>query len=246
MRNFNLALLTLSWSACVSGYNHRHVPATTSSIGFTADPTTTTRRNLFQQAFAVAGSASTAALLTRSSYPAFAAATAADVSTLLYNDATHGFSMQVPADWVQSTQRLPDRRQMQVWKDPSDDQTILFIAYTPVRDDFTSLASFGSVDVVAEQTILPKGELAGIEGGVTSRLITAKSEKQAYFFDYTQAVPGVMEETHYRTIFSLAQGATGGAGAVLVTATLQTPETRYSKLQPLIEQVIQSYGKSKA
>ena len=209
------------------------------------DPsTTTTRRGLFQQTSAAFIGAAATATMAFSSAP-LAAIAASSTATSLYNDPTHGFSIQVPSDWIQSTQRLPDRRQMQVWKDPSDDQTLLFIAYTPVRDDFTSLGSFGSVDVVAEQTIMPKGELAGVVDETSSRLLSAKSEKQAYFFDYLQCVPGVVPETHYRTIFALAQGATGGAGAVLVTATLQTPEARYSKLQPVIDQVIASYGKSK-
>jgi hypothetical protein len=197
----------------------------------------TGRRSLFQQTSVIFGAAASALLIHDN--PANAATT-----TTLYNDPTHGFSLQVPSDWIQSTQRLPDRRQMQVWSDPKDANTILFIAYTPVRDDFTSLGSFGSVDVVAEQTILPKGELAGVEG-VSSRLISAKSEKQAYLFDYLQNVPGVIDETHYRTIFALAQGATGGAGAVLVTTTIQAPEVRYKQLLPLIDQVIDSYGKSK-
>lgn len=193
------------------------------------------RRGLFQNLIAAA---TTTAFVTRVS-PAAAA------STSLFNDPTHGFSIQVPSDWTASTQRLPDRRQMRVWQDPLDQQTLLFIAYTPVRDDFTSLGSFGSVEVVAEQTIMPKGQLAGAVDQVSSRLVSAKSEKQAYFFDYVQCVSGVTQETHYRTIFTLAQGATGGAGSVLVTATIQAPESRYEQLQPLFDQIIDSYGKSK-
>jgi hypothetical protein len=51
--------------------------------------------------------------------------------------------------------------------------------------------------------------------------------------------------THFRTIFTLQQGATGGAGAVLVTVTAQTPEKRYGELQSMFDQVMDSYGKSK-
>jgi hypothetical protein len=231
-----IPFLSLLSIARVYGYNPLPVPSCDRP---------TSRRVVFQQSWAAAaflGATTASTAFITSPSPAFAA----NASTSLYNDPLHGFSIQVPSDWIPSIQRLPDRRQMQVWKDPSDDQTLLFIAFTPVRDDFTSLGSFGSVEAVAEQTILPKGELAGTDSnGITSRLISAKSEKQAYYFDYTQTVPGVTEETHYRTIFALAQGATGGAGAVLVTATLQTTEANYSKLQPLIDQVIASYGKSK-
>jgi PsbP len=160
-----------------------------------------------------------------------------------FNDPQHGFSIKVPTDWVATNQQLPDRRKINLWTDPIDPSTLLFIAYTPVRDDFTSLGSFGSVDEVAERTILPKGELMG-EADVNAKMLSATSDKQAYFFDYRQATPK-LPLTHFRTIFTLQQGATGGAGAILVTVTAQTPETRYGELQSMFDQVIDSYGKSK-
>ena len=78
-------------------------------------------------------------------------------------------------------------------------------------------------------------------------MLSASAEKQAYFFDYRQAA-NQLPLTHFRTIFTLQQGATGGAGAVLVTVTAQTPETRYvgEDLQSLFDQVIDSYGKNKS
>lgn len=161
-----------------------------------------------------------------------------------FNDPQHGFSIKVPADWVATNQQLPDRRKINMWTDPNDPSTLLFIAYTPVRADYTSLGSFGSVDQVAEQTILPKGALMG-EVDVDAKMLSATADKQAYFFDYRQATPK-LPLTHFRAIFTLQQGATtGGAGAVLVTVTAQTPETRYGELQSMFDQVIDSYGKSK-
>jgi PsbP len=176
--------------------------------------------------------------------PNVANAAAASSSLTDFNDPQHGFSIKVPADWIATNQQLPDRRKINLWTDPSDPATLLFIAYTPVRDDFTSLGSFGSVDQVAEQTILPKGELMGVVD-VDSKMLSAVADKQAYFFDYRQAAPK-LPLTHFRTIFTLQQGATGGAGAVLVTVTAQTPEKRYGELQSMFDQVINSYGKSKA
>jgi len=161
-----------------------------------------------------------------------------------YDDPTHDFSIEVPGKWVQSTEKLPDRRKIQVWTDPSDEakSTVLFIAYTPVRDDFTSLASFGSVDQVAAQTVLPKGEIAGFDA--KSEMLSATSKNQAYYFDYVQEVPGLQPPTHYRAIFSLRQGATGGAGAVLVTVTAQAPQQRYGEIKPVLDRIVDSYGKS--
>lgn len=103
------------------------------------------------------------------------------------------------------------------------------------------MASFGAVDQVAAQTILPKGKIAGVD--VESKMLSSQSKNQAYYFDYTQAVPDVQPLTHMRAIFSLQQGATGGAGAVLVTVTAQSPQDRYEKTtKPILDHVIDSYG----
>lgn len=160
-------------------------------------------------------------------------------------DTECGFQILVPTGWERTEQSLSDRRKLRLFVDPSsgdDDKTILFIAYTPVRDDFTTLGSFGSVDQVAQMTILPKGSLAGDE--TESTMISAESKKNAYMFDYKSKVPN-QPERHFRTIFALAQGATGGAGGVLVTLTAQTPESRYGEMKGVFDEIIDSYGKAK-
>ena len=96
-----------------------------------------------------------------------------------------------------------------------------------------------SVDQVAQATILPKAELAAREG-IESEMLTAVAKKQAYFFDYIQSIPS-QPKTHFRTIFSLAAGATGGAGSVLVSITGQTPEADYASMEPLFNKVLDSY-----
>lgn len=92
---------------------------------------------------------------------------------------------------------------------------------------------------VAQATILPKSTLAGITD-ITSKMLNAESKKQAYFFDYVTKVPE-QPETHFRTIFSLATGAAGGLGNVLVSITAQTPEANYETMKPLFDKVIESY-----
>jgi hypothetical protein len=179
-------------------------------------------------------------------WPSTATAAATNTKFETYNDPVHGFSVLVPTDWVRTEQTLPDRRQILLWTDPSDagSKTNMFIAFTPVRDDFTSLSSFGSVDAVAAQTILPKGTLAG-ENNVQSEMKSAVSKKQAYFFDYTVCVTDKQPPTHVGTIFTLALGATGGVGAVLATITVQTPEERYQKdMKAVLETIMDSYGKN--
>jgi len=65
----------------------------------------------------------------------------------------------------------------------------------------------------------------------------------AYFFDYVQTVPS-QPKTHFQTIFSLAIGATGGAGNLLVTITVQSPEADYDSMKPLFTKILDSYQTS--
>jgi PsbP len=184
-------------------------------------------------------------------------AAAASTAFTTFNDAVHGFSIQVPSSWPQIQETLMDRRTILVWTDPTDTATSLFIAYTPVRDDYTSLGSFGSVDQVAAQTILPKqsgklmNENLSEDDLPQAKMLSAVSAKQAYIFDYIQQVGPIAKQqspslTHFRTIFTLTQGATGGAGAVLVTITAQAPQNRYDAIQSTMDTIINSYGKSSA
>ena len=61
-----------------------------------------------------------------------------------YKDNNCKFSISVPSEWVKTEQTLPDRRKIILYFKPESNQkTLMFIAYTPTRDDFTSLGSFG-------------------------------------------------------------------------------------------------------
>lgn len=70
-------------------------------------------------------------------------------------------------------------------------------------------------------------------------MLSAESKKQAYFFDYLTKVPQ-QPETHFRTIFSLAQGP-ASASNVLVSITAQTPEANYEAMKPLFDEILESY-----
>eukprot|EP00591_Stephanopyxis_turris_P007775 CAMPEP_0195521740 /NCGR_PEP_ID=MMETSP0794_2-20130614/19271_1 /TAXON_ID=515487 /ORGANISM="Stephanopyxis turris, Strain CCMP 815" /LENGTH=261 /DNA_ID=CAMNT_0040651359 /DNA_START=9 /DNA_END=794 /DNA_ORIENTATION=+ len=170
---------------------------------------------------------------------------AADVEYVPYEDAECGFKLMVPKGWEMTTQSLRDRRKIVFFIDPSTaestEKTLMFIAYTPVRDDFTQISSFGTVDQVGEMTILPKGTIGGVEG-TESKMLLSESKKNAYFFDYVVKTPE-QPKRHLRTIFSLANGATGGAGAVLVTLTAQTADSNYADVKPVFDEMFNSYGK---
>jgi hypothetical protein len=226
--------------ALVMGEASAYSPSSASSRSSELVSSSTTRRQWFSNGIV----ATTAAfgLTLPVVRPAEAAAT--DVALKTFDDPTAGFSVRVPERWTFAEQMLSDRRRFLTWVDPDDATTLVYIAYTPVRDDFTSLGSFGSVDQVAAQTILPKGKLMEENSEVTAKMLSAVSKNQAYVFDYLQEVPPMQPLTHYRTIFTLKPGATGGAGAVLVTVTAQTPEARYSSVKPLLDAVMDSYDKS--
>lgn len=159
-----------------------------------------------------------------------------------YKDSECKFEVSVPSTWEESKQTLPDRRKINFFVDPSssdNDKPLIFIAYTTVRDDFTSLGSFGSIDQVGQMTILPKGQIAGVQD-TESEMIKSESRKGGYFFDYTVKVDG-QPKRHFRTIFSLVPGATGGAGSVLVTLTAQCLESQYDNVKGMFDKVIDSY-----
>jgi hypothetical protein len=102
----------------------------------------------------------------------FAANAATKLET--FTDADYGFRLSTPIEWKKTIQTLSGRRKALFFTPDNNDgiiDTLLIIAYTPVRDDFTSLSSFGSVDAVAQATILPKGELGGTADN--SRMISA-------------------------------------------------------------------------
>lgn len=76
-----------------------------------------------------------------------------------FKDSNVGFEFQVPTTWTKSEQTLPDRRKILLFVNNGDNgeqggnvakglEDLIFVAYTTVRDDFTSLGSFGTVDQV--------------------------------------------------------------------------------------------------
>ena len=71
-----------------------------------------------------------------------------------FQDEDCGFEVKIPVSWEKSVQTLADRRKIILFIEPNtmeeEDKTLLFLAYTPVRDDFTSLSSFGTVDQVLD------------------------------------------------------------------------------------------------
>jgi hypothetical protein len=223
------------------------------------------RRSLWTRSLStLVGAYTTLSTVSLSGNYAYAVESSTTTKMEQYNDADYGFHLSIPKTWEVTEQKLSGRRKALFFTDPTSSnnatgtnniETFGFVAYTPVRDDFTSLASFGSVDNVAQMTILPKGDLAG--QGDDSKMLSAVSKNNAYYFDYvaTPVVPieagtstsGALTKTlkaqHFRTIFTLLP-LKNSAGMTLVTVTLQTSEERYAAVRVLFDQIIDSFGKN--
>ncbi|KAL7470262.1 hypothetical protein ACHAXS_010496 [Conticribra weissflogii] len=263
-------LLFLAVTTCVSAFqplassSRSHLLFRKFSIKddcFEVESIDSSRRTLLTQSIAAASST-----ILSSSFPFLA--NAASTNLQPYDDPEYGFRIQVPSSWEQSVQKLSGRRKALFFVDPKSasnggsTDTLLFVAYTPVRDDFTSLSSFGSVDQVAQSTILPKGDLAGAED--SSKMLSATSKNNAYYFDYVASpvvptTPGSNEAKagqmtmklppqHFRTIFTLLplRNAGASAGLTLVTITMQTTEEKYGDLKRMFDEIVDSYGKAPA
>jgi len=220
------------------------------------------RRNVLAQSFAAAAATATAM---------FPLVSNADTSSPLklesYVDEDYGFKLSIPSSFTSTVQKLSGRRKAVFFTDENakdsisgNIDTLGFIAYTPMRDDFTSLSSFGSVEEVGQSTILPKSELAGNKED--SKMFSAVSKNNAYYFDYVAKPivatdPGStasksgqltkeLETVHFRTIFTLLPLKTdvNTAGLTLVTITFQTTESKYSSLKASFDEIISSFGKA--
>ena len=216
------------------------------------------RRNVLTQSITAAGAAAM--------FPLVSVADDSSTAKLEpYVDSDYNFKLSVPSSFTSTQQKLSGRRKAVFFTDENSKDssgnidTLGFIAYTPMRDDFTSLSSFGSVDEVGQSTILPKSELAGNKED--SKMLSAVSKNNAYYFDYvakpivptdpgsSAAKSGQMttelEPVHFRTIFTLLPLKDANvAGLTLVTITFQTTEAKYSGLKSTFDEIISSYGKA--
>ena len=121
--------------------------ALTSSISSGVSPEETPSKTVTRRSWFV----KTAAIATAASLPLIVPipALAAEKFETYQNDVL-GFQISIPAGWEKVVQQLPDRRSITLFIDPTlgEDKPLMFIAKTPIQPDYTSLASFGSVDQV--------------------------------------------------------------------------------------------------
>ncbi len=169
------------------------------------------------------------------------AASAAGFATV-YKDERYGVSFGLPDGFVATPQELADGRRLVTAADPKDDDTNVFIAFTPIRPDYSSLGSFGTIDFVGN-TLLPQcGDLSygcSFQRGdmIDGKMLAKETFKGNYVYDYTIEQKGGPKR-HLRSIFAIKADA---GASVLVTLTAQCLEARHADLAPTFKAVIESY-----
>ncbi|TFJ84062.1 hypothetical protein NSK_004535 [Nannochloropsis salina CCMP1776] len=140
----------------------------------------------------------------------------------------------IPAKWGRTDTTIGtnnlDPRRIVVFKDPSSEANV-FIAYTPVQPDFTTLGAFGSILDVAK-TIVPKGR------GVESKLLNYEGRKGAYYYDYV-IQPAGQPKRHLTTLFALI--TISGTGECLATYTTSCLEDQWTVLEPVFDKITKSF-----
>lgn len=196
------------------------------------------RREFLGQAGAVALSAA----LTGAS-PVYAKDAEAAPGLEKYTDERYGGTFGVPAGWKPTPNQLEDGRRLVLATDPSDESTNIFIAFTPIRPDYTSLGSFGTIDFVAN-TVLPQcGDISypcSFEKGdkIEAKMLEQSTVGGNYVYDYTIQEKGGPVR-HLRSLFTVKTD--GGAG-ILVGLTAQCLELNYAGKSALFKEVLKSYS----
>ena len=107
-----------------------------------------------------------------------------------YTDARYGVSFGVPTGWTATPSELSDGRRLVLAADPVDESSNVFIAFTPIRPDYSALGSFGNIDYVAN-TVLPQcGDLSyacSFDKGdnIDAKMLSKETVKGNYMYDYT-------------------------------------------------------------
>jgi hypothetical protein len=192
------------------------------------------------------GKASAAALsvaLTGASSPVYAKDADSATGLEKYTDERYGGTFGVPAGWKPTPNQLDDGRRLVLATDPSDESTNIFIAYTAIRPDYTSLGSFGTIDFVAN-TVLPQcGDISypcSFDKGdkIEAKMLEQSTVNGNYVYDYTiQEKGGPIR--HLRSLFTVR---VDGGASLLVGLTAQCLEPNYAGKSALFQEVLKSYS----
>mmetsp|Transcript_24988 Transcript_24988/g.70385 ORF Transcript_24988/g.70385 Transcript_24988/m.70385 type:complete len:319 (-) Transcript_24988:195-1151(-) len=190
-----------------------------------------------------AGAAALAAALAGASSPVYAKEAEATAGLERYTDPRYGVSFGLPAGWKATPNELEGGRRIVIATSPGDDSTNIFLAFTPIRPDYTSLGSFGNIDFVANSVLPQCGDISypcSFDKGdkVNAVMLDKSTVGGNYVYDYTiQERGGPLR--HLRSLFTVK--ADGGA-SVLVGLTAQCLEPNYAGMSATFKEVLKSYS----
>lgn len=159
-----------------------------------------------------------------------------------FTDTRYGVSVTLPSGWSAVPQNLPDGRRLVLATDPSDEtkNTNVFLSFTPIRPDYSSLGSFGTIDYVGS-TLIPQ---CGVDpcklkngDGVEGRMLNTETVRGFYSYDYTIASNGGLT----RRLQSLFTVKADGASSILISLTAQCIEDRYDAVADTFKGVLNSF-----
>lgn len=161
-----------------------------------------------------------------------------------YTDPRYGVSFGIPTGWaVAPSKELPDGRRLVIATDPKDESNNVFISFTPIRPDYNTLGSFGTIDFVAN-TVLPQcGDLSyacsfAKGDGIDAQMLSKDTDKKGnYIYDYTIEQRGGPKR-HLRSLFTVQAD---GAANIIVGLTAQSLDSGYKELEPTFKAVLASY-----
>ena len=149
-------------------------------------------------------------------------------------------SFDVPAAWEKLTDSrdvLSEDRRLVVYANKNDSDENAFIAFTPVRGDYSSIGSLGNLDAVA-QNIIQTGE------GVESTLLSSSVVGGSYVYNYKVNVDGQPVRHLISAISLIAPDLVSGkpqGGNTLVTLTAQCREERYAACKSEMDAILASF-----
>ena len=185
--------------------------------------------------------------------PALAAALAAGTTGVLpatadipldtYTDKEYGVSFGIPKGWQAVPNELADGRVLIAATDPTDPEFNLYIIFSPIAGDYTSLGAFGNIDYVAG-TVIPECNKAtcSIAAGdpIEGKMLGQEVVKGNYVYDYT--IQQVNQPARrLRSVWTVLPGGGKSASSRLIALTAQCLESKYAAYEPTMKAVIASY-----
>ena len=105
----------------------------------------------------------------------------------LHKDREYGDNFLVPSGWAASENELSGGRKLVAFADPGDSDSNIFILWTPLAADYTSLGSFGNINYVSS-TFLPtcgsdRSACTLAADGIEGRLLESVAVRGSYVYD---------------------------------------------------------------